>query len=60
MGAVLGFVPRASRLLGMGATHQPFFVLSFFKIRPLELFAWADFKLRSFWSVPPEELGLQA
>jgi hypothetical protein len=32
----------------------------FFEIGSLELFSWADFKLQSFWSLPPEYLGLQA
>jgi hypothetical protein len=34
--------------------YQPFFVMDFFKIGPHELFAWADFKPWSFWSLPPE------
>jgi hypothetical protein len=33
--------------------HLTFFVMGF-------LFAWAGFKLRSSWSLPPEYLGLQA
>jgi hypothetical protein len=33
---------------------SPFFVMGFFKIGSWELFAWAGFKLRSSWSLPPE------
>jgi hypothetical protein len=39
--------------------HQPFFVMSFFKTVSHKLFAPADFKHPSSWSLPPEYLGLQ-
>jgi hypothetical protein len=39
--------------------HQLFFVMGFFEIGSLELFAQASFKLWSSWSLPPEYLGLQ-
>jgi hypothetical protein len=34
--------------------HQPFFVIGFFEIGSQELFVWAGFKTRSFWSLPSE------
>jgi hypothetical protein len=39
--------------------YQPVFVMGFFKIGSHKLFAQAGFKLQSFWSLPPEYLGLQ-
>jgi hypothetical protein len=33
--------------------HQPFFVMGFFEIGSLKLFAPAGFKLRSSWSLSP-------
>jgi hypothetical protein len=39
---------------------QPCFVKDFFKIGSHELFAWAGFEPQSSWSLPPEQLGLQA
>jgi hypothetical protein len=36
-----------------------FFVLGILDIRPQELFAKAALQLWSYWSLPPESLGLQ-
>jgi hypothetical protein len=41
------------------ATPPALFCEGFFEIGSLELFAWADFEQRSYWSLPPEKLGLQ-
>jgi hypothetical protein len=35
-----------------------FFVMDFFEIGSLELFAWVCFEKWSSWSLPPENLGL--
>jgi hypothetical protein len=47
------------RAYTLSQSISPFFVISVFEIGLHELFAWAGFQLWSFWSLPPESLGLQ-
>jgi hypothetical protein len=54
---VLGLKKRNYTL---GHSTTPFLVMVIFGIGFYKLFAWAGFETWSFWSLPPESLGLQA